>query len=76
MLSKQIAYLRKKDGLSQSQLAAKLNVSPSTIGMYEQGRRIPDLNILIAMVKLFNVSLDYLVLSTDSDHQCSHNTYN
>ena len=61
MLSKQIADLRKKQGMSQSQLAKELNVSPSTIGMYEQGRRVPDLDTLIAMARLFNVSLDYLV---------------
>ena len=61
MLSKQITDLRKKQGMSQSQLAKELNVSPSTIGMYEQGRRVPDLDTLIAMARLFNVSLDYLV---------------
>ena len=61
MLSKQITDLRKKRGMSQSQLAKELSVSPSTIGMYEQGRRIPDLDTLISMARLFNVSLDYLV---------------
>lgn len=61
MLSKQIINLRKKQGMSQSQLAKELNVSPSTIGMYEQGRRVPELKILLAMAHLFNVSLDYLV---------------
>ena len=61
MLSNQITDLRKKQGMSQSQLAKELSVSPSTIGMYEQGRRVPDLDTLIAMARLFNVSLDYLV---------------
>lgn len=61
MLSKQITNLRKKQGMSQSQLAKELSVSPSTIGMYEQGRRVPELKKLLAMAKLFNVSLDYLV---------------
>ena len=61
MLSKQITDLRKKQGMSQSQLAKELSVSPSTIGMYEQGRRVPALDTLISMARLFNVSLDYLV---------------
>lgn len=61
MLSKQITDLRIKGGMSQSQLAKELSVSPSTIGMYEQGRRIPALDTLISMARLFNVSLDYLV---------------
>lgn len=61
MLSKQIASLRKESRMSQSQLAAELKVSPSTIGMYEQGRRIPDIHTLISMARLFGVSLDYLI---------------
>ena len=61
MLSKQITYLRKNNGMSQSQLAAALNVSPSAVGMYEQGRRVPDLPTLISISRLFDVSLDYLV---------------
>ena len=65
MLSKQITDLRKKQGMSQSQLAKELSVSPSTIGMYEQGRRVPDLDTLIAMARLFNVSLDYLVIGKE-----------
>ena len=65
MLSKQITGLRKKEGLSQAQLAAKLNVCPSTIGMYEQGRRVPVLSILIAMAQFFNVSLDCLVFGKE-----------
>ena len=37
---------REKCGFTQEQLAYKLNISPSTVGMYEQGRREPDLNTL------------------------------
>ena len=61
MLANQIVNLRKKAGMSQLQLAEKLNVGPSAIGMYEQGRRTPALDILIQMAILFDVSLDYLV---------------
>jgi len=66
MLSKQIVQLRKKKGMSQSQLAKALAVSPSAIGMYEQGRRVPTLDIIIAMAQLFEVSLDYLLTGTES----------
>lgn len=61
MLSCRIAQLRRSTGLNQSELAQKLYVSPSTIGMYEQGRRVPNLDILIQMSQIFNVSLDYLI---------------
>lgn len=66
MLSKQITYLRKKSKMSQSQLAERLNISPSTVGMYEQGRRFPDLPTLISISRLFNVTLDYLITGEES----------
>ena len=68
MLSKRITELRKEQGMSQSQLSKALNVSPSAIGMYEQGRRVPSLEIIITMARLFNVSLDYLITGAESFH--------
>ena len=61
MLSERLTALRKGKGYSQSRLAQELNLSPSTIGMYEQGRRVPDLDTLIALAKLCRISLDYLI---------------
>ena len=49
MLKKQIKFLRLKNGWSQVDLATRLNISSSTIGMYEQGRREPPIDILVAM---------------------------
>ena len=68
MLANQIMFLRKKAGMSQLQLASKLNIGPSAIGMYEQGRRTPSVELLIAMANLFDVSLDYLITGTESPH--------
>lgn len=65
MLATRIMILRKKAGMSQLQLAQKLNVSPSAVGMYEQGRRTPYIDILIQMASLFGVSLDYLVTGSE-----------
>ena len=42
MLGARIALLRRQRGMSQKELAARLGVSPSAVGMYEQGRREPD----------------------------------
>ena len=70
MLSTRITYLRKSKGLSQSQLASELSISASAVGMYEQGRRVPDLGTLIALSDLFDVSLDYLI--TGEEHQFRH----
>ena len=66
MLAHQIAQLRKQHGLSQAQLGQELHTSPSAVGMYEQGRRTPNLELLIRMAWIFNVSLDFLV--TGKEH--------
>ena len=61
MIGSRIAALRKAKRMNQTQLAKLLQVSPSTVGMYEQGRRAPDLNTLVQLAELFDVSLDYLI---------------
>ena len=55
-----LAYLRKREGLSQADLAFKLDVTPSTIGNYESGTRKPTWEIEEAIADYFNVSLDFL----------------
>lgn len=66
MIRNRIAHLRKRAGLNQADLAEMLNLSASAIGMYEQGRRTPSIEVLIILAEFFNVSLDYLI--TGSDH--------
>lgn len=61
MLGSRIASLRHGCGLSQAELARRLHISPSAIGMYEQGRREPSVDILIALAQEFGVTLDYLL---------------
>ena len=61
ILGERIASLRQIRGISQSELARRLHISPSTVGMYEQGRREPSVEILIALSREFDVSLDYLL---------------
>ncbi len=69
MMGARIAALRQTAGMSQSELAKKLQVSPSTVGMYEQGRREPALNILVSMAEVFDVSLDYLITGKAADNE-------
>ena len=61
MLGTRIASLRQGRGMSQADLAKKLHISPSAVGMYEQGRREPSVDTLIALSQIFGVSLDYLL---------------
>ena len=65
MMYRRIIILRKQAHMSQLQLAEALCVSASTIGMYEQGRRSPGLDVLIRMSRVFGVSLDYLITGTE-----------
>ena len=61
MLGERIALLRSKLGWSQAELARRLNISPSAVGMYEQGRREPPVDILVSLSRSLGVSMDYLV---------------
>lgn len=61
MIAQRIHVLRKRTGLTQTQLADRLHLSPSALGNYEQGRRLPSVEILVEMAELFDVSLDYLL---------------
>ena len=61
MLGARIAALRRQLGMSQAELASALRISPSAVGMYEQGRREPSAQMLVAMAELFGVTTDYLL---------------
>lgn len=61
VLKDNIKRLRKEKNLTQIELAEYLEVSASSIGMYEQGRREPDFKILKKMSLFFNVSVDNLI---------------
>ena len=53
--------MRRDAKLSQAELAKQLKISPSAVGMYEQGRREPALDVLADMAEIFGVSIDFLV---------------
>ena len=75
MLGDRIALLRGKLGWSQGELARRLNISPSAVGMYEQGRREPPVDILVSLSRSLGVSMDYLVTGRViclEDCQCPH----
>ncbi|MBR4627494.1 MAG: helix-turn-helix transcriptional regulator [Ruminococcus sp.] len=54
--------LRKQKGLSQEELANRLNVSRQTVSKWEVGDSTPDMEKLAAISELFGISLDELVL--------------
>ncbi|MHC1747514.1 MAG: helix-turn-helix domain-containing protein [Cellulosilyticaceae bacterium] len=65
--------LRKQHKMTQSELAKKLKISASTVGMYEQNRRAPDNQTLNDIANIFSVSVDYLLGRTDMPMSLSFN---
>ena len=62
--------LREKHGLTQDELAKELNLSKSTISMYESGDRIPRLPTMELLADYFNVNID-VFQSADSKKSIS-----
>lgn len=59
--AERLQELREDRGISRKELAANLNITVSALGMYEQGRREPNIDMLIKMADYFDVSIDFLV---------------
>lgn len=59
-ISKNIADLRKKKGITQEQLATALNISPQAISKWETETAQPDTQMLPLIADYFGVSIDYL----------------
>lgn len=60
-VTQNLRFLRKQKGLTQGELAKKLEVTRSVIGAYEEGRAEPKLNTLRKIANFFGISIDQLV---------------
>jgi len=60
--------LRKQKGLSQEELANRLNVSRQTVSKWEVGDSTPDMEKLVTISDLFEISLDELVMDKTPIH--------
>lgn len=56
-----IKETRKKQGLTQEQLAEKLDISLEYISQIERGLKIPSMQLFIKLVSVLDVSADYLL---------------
>ena len=66
-IGKFILNLRKKNNLTQKELADKLGVTYQAVSKWETGKNIPDIAILKDMAKLFDIDINQLL--GDEDHQ-------
>ena len=71
MLSENIKAVRKSKGLSQQELAVKLNVVRQTVSKWEQGLSVPDSDLLIALSEALETPVSTLlgetIVETDAD---------
>lgn len=61
ILAEKIIRLRKQMGWSQEELAEKMNISRQSVSKWESTNSIPDLNKIILLGDIFDVSTDYLL---------------
>lgn len=53
--------IRKKKGYTQLKVAMDLSISREALSYYENGKRSPDLQMLLLLSQYFDVSVDYLI---------------
>ncbi|HHT55262.1 MAG TPA: helix-turn-helix transcriptional regulator [Acholeplasma sp.] len=70
-IGERIYNLRKEKGLSQEQLANKLDVSRQSISKWELGESNPELVNIVELAKVFDVSTDYLLQNKTNDYVSS-----
>ena len=69
MLNENIKALRKTNGLTQDELAIRLNVVRQTVSKWEKGLSVPDAEMLQRIAEVFEVSASQLLGSTISQNE-------
>lgn len=67
-IANRLVALRRDGRLSQEELAARLGVSRQAVSKWERGESSPDMDNLIALARLYGISLDMLLLSEDRSY--------
>lgn len=74
ILADKIAKLRKQLGWSQEELAEKLDVSRQSVSKWESANSIPDLNRIIMLADIFEVTTDFLLKDKNENFEQSNQT--
>ncbi len=67
IIAKNIIDLRKRDGMTQAELAERLNYSDKAVSKWERGESVPDITVLKTIADMFSVKVDYLITSEHTD---------
>lgn len=65
--AEKLIALRKSRELTQEQLAEQINVSRQSISKWESGQVIPEVEKIVELSKVFNVTVDYLLKPSEID---------
>ena len=65
MEMKGLKLIRKQKKLNQLKVAMDLSISREALSYYENGKRSPNIEMLVALSDYFNVSIDYLITGSD-----------
>lgn len=69
IFSQMLIKLRKDKGISRKKLAEDIGVSVASIGYYENGDRVPDIEVLVKLAEYFDVSCDELLKGVKSPNK-------
>ena len=70
--NEKLIKLRKEMGLSQEELGNKLNVARQTVSKCELGETTPEMDKLIKMSEIFNITLDELIKDKNNDENINN----
>ena len=62
-IAKKLTFYRKNAGLTQSDLAERINYSDKSVSKWERGEGLPDIAVLVSLAELFGVSVEDFIIS-------------
>lgn len=72
-VGKNIIALRQMHGITQLELAERLNYSDKAVSKWERGESTPDISVLVDIAEIFGVTVDYLVRDKHDKDERSQN---
>lgn len=73
IVAKNISELRQANGMTQLELAERLNYSDKTVSKWERAESTPDVAVLVEIAALFGVTVDYLVRAEHAENDAPRN---
>ena len=70
VVAENLKALRTTAGLTQGELAERLNYSDKAVSKWERGESLPDVQVLKQLADMYGVGVDYLL---SSDHKTDNN---